>query len=423
MERCVTDKAISRVLILLDARYAERADQREGGVGTETLIISPQVYSKADQEKFIPVIMERRSDGSAPLPTYLADRIYIDLSDPETESEQYQRLVRNIFGKPERERPPLGTPPGYLRDGAVQLATGRSLAIYKDAVHRGRSNPVGYLEDYLDRLHLAFTSERIENPASELPLDELVVGSIDRFLPYRDEYLELLRFMCRHVNDPNSFERLHVFFERLLNLRYQTQSTAHQREFQTENIAWLTWELFLYTTAILLESGRFTELGSLLQAYYVETGRSGRGAMRDFSTLNPGFHAIDRIRKERLNLNYYSLSIRMVRERLAGTGVSFQSLMAADLVLWYRAAASGERWFPRTLYYGEDSETPSIFVRATSRRYFERLAPALGVSDRDDFARKFAALPDGAFPEAGHFWGGRDAYARFLNLEQLATRD
>ena len=41
MEKMVTDKSISKVLILCDKAYAEKADNRKGGVGTETLIITP----------------------------------------------------------------------------------------------------------------------------------------------------------------------------------------------------------------------------------------------------------------------------------------------------------------------------------------------------------------------------------------------
>jgi len=66
MERAVKDPNVSRVLILCDPVYATKADQRVGGVGTETLIISPDVYQEARQEKFIPVLMQRSEDGSAP---------------------------------------------------------------------------------------------------------------------------------------------------------------------------------------------------------------------------------------------------------------------------------------------------------------------------------------------------------------------
>ena len=55
MEQSVTDPTITNVLILLDPIYEKKANERHGGVGTETQIISPEIYNKVKQEKFLPV--------------------------------------------------------------------------------------------------------------------------------------------------------------------------------------------------------------------------------------------------------------------------------------------------------------------------------------------------------------------------------
>jgi hypothetical protein len=60
MERCVTDRSISKVLIVCDKAYAEKANSREGGVGDETMVISPEVYAKATETKYIPVGGDRQ---------------------------------------------------------------------------------------------------------------------------------------------------------------------------------------------------------------------------------------------------------------------------------------------------------------------------------------------------------------------------
>ena len=44
MEKMVTDPSITKVLIICDRMYAAKADGRAGGVGTETQIISREVY-------------------------------------------------------------------------------------------------------------------------------------------------------------------------------------------------------------------------------------------------------------------------------------------------------------------------------------------------------------------------------------------
>ena len=43
MERCVNDSSITKVLIICDKAYAQKANDRTGGVGDETVIISSEV--------------------------------------------------------------------------------------------------------------------------------------------------------------------------------------------------------------------------------------------------------------------------------------------------------------------------------------------------------------------------------------------
>lgn len=84
MERCVNDSEITKVLIICDKAYAQKANERTGGVGDETVIISSEIYGNTKQEKFIPIIAERDEEGQPYVPTYIKTRIYNDLSNQET---------------------------------------------------------------------------------------------------------------------------------------------------------------------------------------------------------------------------------------------------------------------------------------------------------------------------------------------------
>ena len=83
MEQCVNNPDITKVLIFCDKTYTEKANNRTGGVGDETVIISSEVYGKVTQEKFIPIITERDEDGKEYVPAYIKTRIYIDFSNPD----------------------------------------------------------------------------------------------------------------------------------------------------------------------------------------------------------------------------------------------------------------------------------------------------------------------------------------------------
>ena len=83
MEKMTTDPTVTHVLVFLDKQYATKANQRKAGVGTESQIISQEVYKKVDQEKFIPIACELDENEEAYSPTFFASRIWIDFSSPE----------------------------------------------------------------------------------------------------------------------------------------------------------------------------------------------------------------------------------------------------------------------------------------------------------------------------------------------------
>src|ERR1035437_1053213 len=107
MEQMVHDENIAKVLVICDLGYQTKADDRKGGVGTETQLISKEVYESTGQEKFIPIVREYDSSKNPCMPHYMASRIYIDLSSDEKFEENYQRLIRNLYDKPLLKRPAL----------------------------------------------------------------------------------------------------------------------------------------------------------------------------------------------------------------------------------------------------------------------------------------------------------------------------
>jgi hypothetical protein len=106
-----TDNSVEKVIMVLDRGYAEKANDRKGGVGTETQIITPQIYASADQNKFVGVASEVGADGKPFKPTYYAARIHIDLSGEDTYAENFDQLLRWIFNKPAYPKPSVGRAP------------------------------------------------------------------------------------------------------------------------------------------------------------------------------------------------------------------------------------------------------------------------------------------------------------------------
>lgn len=149
MEKMVTDLEIKKVIIVLDRTYAEKADARKGGVGTETQIISPQIYAKADQDKFVGVASETGDDGKPFLPTFYKSRIYIDLSQSDIYAANFEQLLRCIYDKPAHPKPPLGRRPEFLNENAIQLPTRSPANRAIELLKTGATQAQGALDEYL----------------------------------------------------------------------------------------------------------------------------------------------------------------------------------------------------------------------------------------------------------------------------------
>lgn len=100
-------KRVDKVLILLGKEYTERANNREAGVGTETQIITNDIYNDVEQTKFIPIVVNKDEKGEAYLPYYLEKRLYADLTNNSLFEEQIKEIVKHIHGYPKRAKPPV----------------------------------------------------------------------------------------------------------------------------------------------------------------------------------------------------------------------------------------------------------------------------------------------------------------------------
>ena len=150
MEKMVADKEIKKVAMFCDSAYKDKADGRRGGVGTETQIISAEVYKAQDQNKFVAVVMERDSNGKACVPVYYSSRIYIDLSDPSTYAKEFERLLRWVYDRPVDVKPEIGKTPAFLTDSsdAIRLATAVVARRALDAIRNARETSLPATREY-----------------------------------------------------------------------------------------------------------------------------------------------------------------------------------------------------------------------------------------------------------------------------------
>lgn len=425
MEQMISDESVSRVIMVCDKLYCEKANARKGGVGTEAQIISPTLYTKKEQEKFVAVVREKDVDGRALVPVFYGARVYIDLSDPDRYSEGIEQLLRWAFGKPQFVEPPLGNRPDYLDQPPSQrIGDSQELRSAMEALKRGAPNALALAEEYL--LSVTSDLEAIRIPQTEeiVEFEEKFLSSIDDFLPTRNEIVELFSAISRYADKVEASDILVRFFEKFARYQYRPDHVTRFRNSDWDNFKFLANELFLYLVAVLIKREKFEFLDRVFSASYFIPGQHGaQGTIGTFCVF-AGFVDSLQNRNDRLRLGRASLKADMLRERCNGAVVSFQEIMQADLVIYVRYKISElvgvdmlGRWFPHTLIFaGRFSGAFELFVRASSNSFFERLKPALLVESPTEFVEQLHKI--GII----NYGMERLSFPELCNSEQLATR-
>jgi hypothetical protein len=193
MEKMVTDPSVTHVLVFSDKQYAEKANARKGGVGTESQIMSKEIYDQVEQKKFVPVACEKQSDGEPYLPAFFRPRIWIDFSTPENVNANWERLIRHIFGKPLNTKPTLGKAPSYLTEtNTPALPTFGKLASLREALVGNKPTIKMCRQDFLEAGISYADSLRTRKPPTGDNFDEKVLEVIRDLLPLRDQIVDWL---------------------------------------------------------------------------------------------------------------------------------------------------------------------------------------------------------------------------------------
>jgi hypothetical protein len=424
MEQMVTDADISKVLVISDRQYAEKADARRGGVGTESIIISREVYEKVNQDKFIPVVRELSEKGKPYLPAFMQGRIYIDFSSEEKLHENYEQLLRAIFGKPQYIEPNVGRPPSFLmEEERVSTRTGFKLQMVKSAVLKSQPTAKGLIRDYLRNLaHAVQEDFTFKTEDYEGLFAEKVKANINRFLPYRDEFVEFIWFLTSYVDDQKTFQSVFEFFEDMLPYRHPPPSTQGFEDL-ADNFRFILYELFLYTIAAFIKNQRFETVDMFLcKEYFNSIQKRSDDDERyvRFSSFATDARSIE-VGADIVN----NQTAKLLRERAYKSELNYRDLMEADLVLFLRSILHREGqyewfWLPKTLYGAPYNAYFPLFMRGESRDGFDNLKKVLDVGSLEDLDQK---LKTAEVNDAFRLARLRVSSIKYLmNLDKLHTR-
>ena len=390
MEQMVNDTNIKKVLVVCDSVYQTKANNRKGGVGTETQLISKEVYESAGQEKFIPIIREYDESGRPCIPHYMASRIYIDLSSDEKFEESYQKLIRNLYDKPLLKRPALGMPPAYItEEEQVVLRTSHKVAEIKNAILNDRSSANGLISDYLDTFIASLEDFRLSG-GSVPDFDDKVVKVLEKMLPLRDDFIDFI-FTIFKYQGRVEVEKLQNFFEKLIPFSNRPENVQSYTRIDFDNYRFFSYELALYLLAVLTKLKKYDELAYFINnQYFYHSPNTSELAYNGIEIFNHYLPSLDEIRNKRLELRRVSVTADLIKSRATRKDIDFNDLIQADLVAFYITELRGGHfgWFPRTSVYNSRwGSSVEIFDRLVSRQHFEKTKSLFGIETIDELKK------------------------------------
>ncbi len=433
MEKMVNDSSVRKVIVICDRVYEEKADGRMGGVGTETQIISQKLYEQVDptdqKQKFVAVIAETNDKGEPYRPTFMKNRIYIDMADSVLRTENFEQLLRWLFDEPLYRRPDRGKPPAYLFEEKVSLGTSSRYLQAIEAVRQNKPASTAICQEYFETFANNLETMRIVSEPGK-HFDDQVVENIESFLPYRDEVTNLIMAIGRYRLDLEMIGVVRNFLEQVLPYCYRPSGRSPWSEWEADNFKFILYELFVYMIAALLKKGTFEGVNGLLSQEYYFRSQSLEGLdskMLPFTYFNNSVQSLQR-RNERLNLSRRSLMADLVKERAKRPDLSFTDIMQADFVLYLRAELQPSMevffrsgWWPYTLLYASfEHPVFEIFARAQSEEYFNRMKTILGVDMKEDLGNLIEEYVSGKrdIPK----WESQINIMTLMNFERLATK-
>ena len=429
MEQCVTAEDIDRVLMICDKSYAEKANERRGGVGDETMIISPEIYGKAKQEKFIPVAIETEESGKPYLPAYLKSRMYVDLTGDNYE-DGYKKLLRTIYEQPERRKPEISQPPAFLFK-----EESASIFPLKKAVQKLKTN----INDVTAKDFINIYSDSLKGFYKRDCQDiNIFLENFRTMKEHRDYFLQFLKTISESQRiDLGAF--LARAFEDLYNTLYNLRSfEPHQNgctinDFDIFKIH--IWELFLCPTTYLLHHELFADLHKILvHSYFLRTSPIGDdNCPLSYGAFYPEYlymRALDEKLKHNipeLNQRLTPIGYLMCKERTYLPVCTENAIAKSDLFLFQVHDAldlgieNASSWYPTCYIYADGIYHSSIWQKLRSLQFCKKIFKLFGVENIENLKQHILKCNHNNATMYGYEISPAPSINNFINVQDIGT--
>lgn len=389
MQRCVNDPTIEKVLVVCDEIYANKADGFKGGVGTETVIISNEVYRDVEQTKFIAIVTERDEDGNAHMPTYFKGTKYVDMSNAQNYEDGYEKLLRNLYGKPEYRKPNLGAVPSFLlEDKKTILNSKLELNKLFQKISKSPKKIDNLMNEFLEQIKNDFVTFSLVNPTKE-ELEESVFLNLNNLIELRDVYIEAIEFYIIEADDINDYLIIE-FFESIYPLIFTKFENSYY-DTQFDHMKFFIMELMLYTIALLYKYKKYKEMREVINSSYIVRNHLNTEIIDNIALYRFYPNLIEAVELPATKQKYISNSGQLIIERANNKKISANELIEADFLIFLIRFINTEQifndWYSPTIPYFT-SDRIRFISKMKSKKFYESCKIIFDDLDLDQLRNK-----------------------------------
>jgi len=395
MESMVKSPDIFRVLIICDKNYKTKSDDRSGGVGTETQIITPAIYGDQKQEKFIPIVVEKDTEGKPYIPVYLTSRKYIDFANDEYFESSYEDLLRNILEAPSLPKPKRGTVvPLYITQSPTNNSELNStVKVLENQLARTPEKVNSYFIDFVNNfLEIMWDFELNSKSGDIKTFGEELQNNLLSFKILRDNFIDCLLIVTKE-DFKLDVDNLIDFFSKAPRYHKPREQQGSWRPSNYENFKIIFQELFLYTISVCIKNKNYTLAGDLLHSKYYLSDDYEREPVKRFTYLYNYHEMLE---------DYYST----IHNKITGFGhyiisnlnnkILKEDIILADMICHYigdlfTTGSYQDSWFPTTSLYRDEYKNFEFFKRLSSKRYFDKVKPIFDVNTHGELKQLLEA--------------------------------
>lgn len=387
MEQMVKDQTINKIIMIIDSKYTTRADAREGGVGTESTILSKELYSQKDKNNIVAVIAE----PNAKSPVFYASRIHIDLSNSDTYASNYEDLVRWLYDRYRYERPTTaGTIPSFITvdENTTALYTNTEYRIAMDALEKGKPTAIGAVKNYLNKLNSELNKLSIKDVESEKIVETFKLN-LNKFQPHLLEFKRIVNEISSHSDETKIYKNFRSFFENILDHCTVIPNGGSRLYADIEIFKFIIYQCFLTYIAILLKNEKFNELKEILDELFI-VPKNYHNAPTDTRHYNFCIFKVLEfaIIENHLYTNCGSPLGSLLKELQDDQVISFEDIKEADLFLYLKSLITSLNnqnrriWWPHTgVFLNFWGHTLRVFLKSEKESYFNEVKDVLGCKD------------------------------------------